>query len=153
MRAATSLLYQVYKLLSYLAFVVLFPFFFIFSTVTGKHRTGLKERFGFFEPLPNPKNGCRIWLHAASVGEVQVARALISELRRAIPNATLILSTMTEQGQQVARRQLADGIHCIYAPLDLPCIVRQVVKKLRPSVYICLETEPVAEPARAAQKQ
>jgi len=135
------LLYQVYKLLSYLAFVVIFPFFFIFTCITGKHRTGLKERFGFFEPATDHGNDCRIWLHAASVGEVQVARALITELRRAIPDATLILSTMTEQGQQVARQQLADGVRCIYAPLDLPIIVRQVVKKLRPSAYICLETE------------
>ncbi len=135
------MLYQLYKLFSYLVFAVAFPLFFIFSTITGKHRTGLKERFGFFEPPPVHAPPWRIWLHAASVGEVQVARALINELRKEFPNADLILSTMTEQGQQVARQQLAGEVHCIYAPLDLPIIVRQAVKKLQPSIYICLETE------------
>ena len=141
-RASTSLLYQVYKLISYLVAVVAFPLFFIYSVISGKHQTGLKERLGFFAPVPESREKLpRIWLHAASVGEVQVARALIDELRRALPNATLILSTMTEQGQQVARRQLGNEVRCIFAPLDLPIIVRQAVKKLRPSVYICLETE------------
>ena len=135
------MLYQVYKLFSYLVFAVAFPLFFIFSIITGKHRTGLKERFGFFEPTPEHDKSYRIWLHAASVGEVQVARSLIDELKKEFPNATLILSTMTEQGHKVARRQLGNEVRCIFAPLDLPIIVRQVIKKLRPSVYICLETE------------
>lgn len=140
-RAETSLLYQVYKLLSYLVVIVASPFFFIFSLITGKHRAGLKQRFGFYEPATDLENSCRIWLHAASVGEVQVARSLIDELQRELPNAALILSTMTEQGQLVARQQLGNEIRCIFAPLDLAIITRQAIKKLRPSAYICLETE------------
>ena len=134
------MLYQVYKLLSYLVFAIAFPPLFVFSIITGKHRTGLAERFGFFEPYPDHENH-RIWLHAASVGEVQVARALIDELRREFPDADLILSTMTEQGQKVAKQQLANKVRCIFAPLDLSIIARQAIKKLRPSVYVCLETE------------
>ncbi|MDH4321069.1 MAG: 3-deoxy-D-manno-octulosonic acid transferase [Desulfobulbaceae bacterium] len=137
-----SLLYQVYKLISYLAVAAALPIFLIYALISGRHLNGLAERFGFFAPLSiNHENSPRIWLHAASVGEVQVARALINELRQALPNATLILSTMTEQGQQVARRQLGDDVRCIYAPLDLPIVARLAVKKLRPTAYICLETE------------
>ena len=99
------------------------------------------ERLGFHDPVLDCDTSCRIWLHAASVGEVQVARALIDELKKEFPDAPLILSTMTEQGHRVATQQLADKARCIFAPLDLPVIVRKTIKKLRPSVYICLETE------------
>ncbi len=143
MRTATSLLFRVYQLLSYLLFIVAFPVFFIYSCLTGRHRTGLDERFGFFEPGVDGDQAAaqRLWLHAASVGEVQVARALIAELQKTFPDATLILSTMTEQGQRVARRQLGGQVRCIFAPLDLPVVVRRAVRRLRPSAYICLETE------------
>ncbi len=137
-----SLLYQAYKLISYLAVAAVLPFFLIYSVISGRHRHGLAERFGFFAPpSAGHDNPPRIWLHAASVGEVQVARALIKELRQALPDATLILSTMTEQGQRVARRQLGNEVRCVYAPLDLPIVARLAVKKLRPTAYICLETE------------
>ncbi|MCF6290331.1 MAG: 3-deoxy-D-manno-octulosonic acid transferase [Desulfobacterales bacterium] len=83
----------------------------------------------------------RIWLHAASVGEVQPARALIMELEKMFPDAAFILSVMTAQGMAVARRQLGNRVRCIYAPLDLPGIVGRVAARIRPDVYICLETE------------
>ena len=82
-----------------------------------------------------------IWLHGASVGEVQLARVLINELVKILPDADFILSTMTEQGMEVAMKQLGDKVRCIYAPLDLVGIVRRAIKKIRPSLYICLETE------------
>jgi len=141
-RIATSLLFRAYQLTSCLIFTVAFPVFFLYSCCTGKHRTGLGERFGFFKSADNGTSSAqRIWLHAASVGEVQVARALIDELKKEFPDAALILSTMTEQGQRVARQQLGPEVRCIFAPLDLPQVVRRAVDRLKPTVYLCLETE------------
>lgn len=85
--------------------------------------------------------GVRIWLHAASVGEVQAAKSLLKELEGTVPDADYFLSVMTEQGYAVARGQLAPGVRVFYAPLDLVGVVERVLRIIRPSIYICIETE------------
>lgn len=88
------------------------------------------------------KNKARlIWIHAASVGEVQAARALISLLTAALPDAEIFLSTMTRQGKAVAQSLLPAQVRCELAPLDIPRAVNSSLRLLRPSLYICLETE------------
>ena len=82
-----------------------------------------------------------IWLHSASVGEVLLARILIKELAVILPEADFVLSTMTEQGMEVARKQAGEKVRCIYAPLDLVGIVGRAIRAVKPSLYICLETE------------
>jgi 3-deoxy-D-manno-octulosonic-acid transferase len=82
-----------------------------------------------------------IWLHGASVGEVLLAMILIKELAVILPGADFVLSTMTEQGMEVARKQEGVKVRCIYAPLDLVGIVGRAIRKIKPSLYICLETE------------
>ncbi|MBU0484380.1 MAG: 3-deoxy-D-manno-octulosonic acid transferase [Proteobacteria bacterium] len=133
--------YGLYRLLSRLVFATAFPCFLIYCIFTGKQWAELSERLGFYKKIEPAGKNPRIWLHAASVGEVQVARALIAEIKKQIPHASLVLSTMTEQGQLVARKQLGNKIRCIYAPLDSPGIVKRALQTIRPSAYICLETE------------
>ena len=52
------------------------------------------ERFGRGAPLAQPP----VWLHAASVGEVQAAGALIDALRERIPGLPLLVTTTTPRG-------------------------------------------------------
>lgn len=134
--------YFVYKLVGWLLFFVVFPFFLLYVCFTGKHRQGLGQRLGFYPDLRVAEDkSIRIWLHAASVGEVQVARALISQIHKQLPRAAIILSTVTRQGHAVATNQMPDDVCCIFAPLDLCGIVNRALKAIRPDFYICLETE------------
>lgn len=134
--------YGLYKLLSTIIFATGFPFFYLYSFLTGRHREGLYERLGLLNKADFTTTGpCRFWIHAASVGEVQAARALLQELHLLFPEADYFLSTMTRQGQQVARRQLAGQTTCFYAPLDISQAVRASLATVRPTCYICLETE------------
>ena len=88
------------------------------------------------------KNGPQlIWIHAASVGEVQAARTLIAILLDTLPAADFFFTTMTGQGRAVARSLLPSSIRCELAPLDIPQAVDRALRILRPSLYICLETE------------
>jgi 3-deoxy-D-manno-octulosonic-acid transferase len=82
-----------------------------------------------------------IWIHAASVGEVQAARALIAELSEIVPEAAIFLTTMTRQGRAVARSLLPAQIRCELAPLDMPQAVGRALRRVQPDLYICLETE------------
>ncbi len=133
---------MLYQLVAWLLFIGIFPFFSLYALLTGKHRAELGQRLGFVKPIEQKKdNTLRIWLHAASVGEIQVARALISELKIQMPQAALFVSTVTPQGYAVAKEQLPRDVTCFVAPLDLAGIVHRVTGAVRPDVYICLETE------------
>jgi len=83
-----------------------------------------------------------IWLHAVSVGEIVSAIGLIQQLRRQSPGTPLYISVATVAGRGVAEQKVAslvDGI--FYAPIDYAFAVRRVLRRIRPSVVIVLETE------------
>ena len=136
------MLYGLYQLLGWLTFIIVFPFFLVYSLCTGRYREGLGQRFGFLGVAGQKQNqDMTIWLHGASVGEVLLARILIKELAKILPKADFVLSTMTEQGMLVARKPAEVNVRCIYAPLDLVGMVGRPIQKIRPALYICLETE------------
>lgn len=134
--------YGIYRLLTRLIFIVISPIFLIYSGITGKHRAGLRQRLGCYNNITPPPAGTPvIWLHGASVGEVMAARILATKIKKEFPVTALILSTVTEQGLKIARKQFGEMANCILAPLDLPGGVARAVETIRPDIYICLETE------------
>lgn len=136
------MLYALYQFFGWFFFIAVFPFVFVCTRFSPKHHQSMRQRLGSFNDIGIDENKTlRIWLHAASVGEVQVARALIAQIRQQLPEAAIILSTVTRQGFSVATAQMPSEVTCIYAPLDLIGIVNRTLKVVRPTVYVCLETE------------
>ncbi|MCX5875646.1 MAG: 3-deoxy-D-manno-octulosonic acid transferase [Deltaproteobacteria bacterium] len=136
------MLYILYQLFGWLLFIVVFPFACVYLSLSGKHRQGLRQRFGHVEDVQLDENKpVRIWLHASSVGEMQVAKALISEIKKQLPEASIVVSTGHRQGLIMAENQLPDDVPCFFAPLDLIGIVNRTLKTIRPTIYVCLETE------------
>lgn len=82
-----------------------------------------------------------IWVHAASVGEMQAALILVNALQQRFGGYRYILSTTTKQGSQLAESRLPQNTACIMAPLDMPQAVQRAISAIRPALYICLETE------------
>src|SRR5215470_9449160 len=70
-----------------------------------RFRRGLPERFGFYRrSVRDALAGARpIWLHAASMGEVVAARALIAAIKARFPERKILLSTFTATGRDLAR--------------------------------------------------
>jgi 3-deoxy-D-manno-octulosonic-acid transferase len=98
---------------------------------------GLGQRFGLGAALPAP-----LWLHAASVGEVQAAAILVAALRDQDAHLPLLVTTTTAAGLARARTLFAGaGVAVRYAPLDLPGSVRRFLERVRPRLAIVLETE------------
>ena len=98
---------------------------------------GLGQRFGLGAALPAP-----VWLHAASVGEVQAAAILVAALRARDLQTPLLVTATTAAG--LARAQMlfaASGVAVRYVPLDLPGAVRRFMARVRPRLAIVLETE------------
>ncbi|WP_136247182.1 lipid IV(A) 3-deoxy-D-manno-octulosonic acid transferase [Halomonas borealis] len=90
-----------------------------------------------------------LWLHCASVGEVQAARPLIEALARRHPDARLVITTMTatgaERAQAVADRLRNEAdvgeVSHHFVPLDFPGAARRFLERLRPDLAIFFETE------------
>lgn len=129
--------YRLYTALGWLLVLVALPL----GLLTGKRLAGFRQRMGFFHPAHEWRHRQRLWFHAASVGEVQVAKALITALQGMEVPADIIITTVTEQGLRAANRELGATALCLYAPIDLPWVVERFLGTLRPTVYICLETE------------
>jgi len=91
------------------------------------------QRAGRHEPRPDRP----LWLHAASLGEVQVARAFVDLLAPLYP---LYLTVQTESGHAAVRNAMPD-IPVAFAPFDLPGPVSEFLARLRPRGLIVFETE------------
>ena len=136
------MLYTLYQLFGWLFFIAVFPFACVYLGLSAKHRQGLRQRFGHVEDVQlDEDKPVRIWLHASSVGEIQVAKALIPEIKRQLPEASIVVSTGNRHGMAVAAQLLPEDVPCFFAPLDLIGIVNRTLETIRPTIYVCLETE------------
>ena len=104
-------------------------------------RRGLPQRFGFTTPRLSPDHRPLIWMHAVSLGEVVAITPLVRELHRRHPDHRFVVSTATETGRDAVEQRLAGIAEHLYAPLDFPWAVSRTVDRLRPALYVFIETE------------
>jgi 3-deoxy-D-manno-octulosonic-acid transferase len=137
-----SLLYKAYTALGSGIVVAGLPPFWLYSRLTGRFRRGFEERLGLFraQDLPRGHPSRRIWIHAASLGEVRVARSIVNSLEKLVPDCEVILSTNTDHGHDLAC-QLFDPGSVLYAPIDFVPSVRKTLCAVDPEVMVFLETE------------
>ncbi len=123
--------------------MVLLPVFWIYSRVTGRYAGNFSERLGFVpkEVCKNPSGHSRVWIHAVSLGEVKVAAAIINALRKIRPDCSIVVSTITESGRNMALETFNGEITIIYAPIDFVGSVRMSLSSIHPDVMVFLETE------------
>lgn len=114
-----------------LFYAFFYPYFLIrFRGVERKQRTGYLN-FNFEK--------C-IWIHAASVGEVNAVKPMINMMLSNYPKKQFVISTMTRTGLEIAKGISAKLI-AFYLPLDVPHIMIRVFKRLNPEMIILVETE------------
>lgn len=97
------------------------------------------ERFARYGP-PAPTAGGLV-LHAASVGEVNAAAALIRSLAQHHPDLPLTITTFTPTGSRRVRALFGQRVHHVYVPLDLPGAVKRFFRRLQPRLVVVMETE------------
>lgn len=148
------MLYILYQFFGWLFFIIIFPFVCLRPGFSGINRQGLRQRLGQLKNVPLDRDKpVRIWLHAASVGEIQAARAMIPEINAQLPEASVVVSTGTRQGLIVAHKLLPADVPCFFAPFDLLGIVNRALDTIRPTIYVCLETELWPNIIRQAHKR
>ncbi len=137
-RQEKSLLYGLYSILGSIVHVLLASLAPLLDRVRPEWQ--LRQRLGGFGGI-REKHNRLIWIHAASVGEVQAARVLITALRDTHASWQFFLTTTTAQGKAVADASLPEDVCCRMAPLDTPIAVDRALRAVQPDLYICLETE------------
>jgi 3-deoxy-D-manno-octulosonic-acid transferase len=75
------------------------------------------------------------------VGEVQALGPVIQETMQRVPSASCLVSTGTETGQATAKSILPQASGIFFLPLDFPWTVNRVVDRIRPDLFILMETE------------
>src|SRR5438876_8463668 len=81
------------------------------------------------------------WLHAVSVGEVNVALKLANSLRALEPGVRCVLTTTTTTGFALANKNAPAWIEVIYTPLDYWPIMRRAFAVIRPTRIVLVEAE------------
>lgn len=118
---------------------------------TGKRRAGLWTRFTGRLP-PREGDAPCVWVHAVSVGEVQVAATLIAALQVRSPELDIVATVSTQAGYELARRRLTTAI-VHYAPLDFTWAIRRALRQIRPNRLILIELEIWPNWIRIAKSQ
>ena len=147
--------FLIYNILLLVSAVFLIPFFALKIVLAGKYRKSIGPKFGLIPQrvFDEMKGSPRIWVHAVSVGEVTAAAPIISSLRGMYPEACIVLSTSTETGQEMAGRLITDTSALIYYPLDIPVVVRKVIDRVNPDIFVPVETEIWPNFIRACAKR
>jgi 3-deoxy-D-manno-octulosonic-acid transferase len=128
---------RLYRLISALAIAGYAPLALVRS-LSGRRKIGdLAGRLGKTS-YPDLAGG--IWVHGVSVGEVGVAKSLIAELSRRMPEKRVALSASTAAGLDLARRGGAETPVFPF-PLDLEGPVTRALSEVRPGLVLLTETE------------
>ncbi len=113
------------------------PFILGRSISDGKFRKDLKKRIT--GEINAPKLEKCIWIHASSVGETKVAVTLWNRLKTIEQIPTLVLSTFTESGRQLAIQEKIEPVFRL--PPDHPIWINPLVNKLNPTILVLIESE------------
>ncbi len=128
------------------AMLIASPWIVLRAITTGRYRQGLAQKLFGQVPvpttpaLPMPGTPPTIWLHGVSVGEIQLLKPLVQQLRTQHPRARFVISTTTQTGMELARKILADEC-LIYFPLDFTWAVNNALSRVRPTMIILGELE------------
>jgi 3-deoxy-D-manno-octulosonic-acid transferase len=124
----------------YLALMAILSPWLIYSAIKkGKYREGFAAKW--LGRVPQRAGNCKCaWLHAVSVGEVNLLATLLAELQQQHPQWEFVISTTSAAGYALAKKKYSS--HSIfYCPLDFTWAVKNAFSRVRPDVLILAELE------------
>ncbi|HEX3997654.1 MAG TPA: 3-deoxy-D-manno-octulosonic acid transferase [Pirellulales bacterium] len=122
-----------------LALLLASPWLLWRSLRTGRYREGFAAKLLGLVPGRTGHEAC-VWLHAVSVGEVNLLGTLLTELAIERPDWQCVVSTTTQTGYALARRRYPD-LTVFYCPLDFSWAVRRALRRIRPTLLVLAELE------------
>ncbi len=142
-------MFIIYVLVVHVAFVLLLPVLLVHPRL----REGFRARLGFFpEGWPGLVNRPVVWFHGASAGDLLAIGPMVAELKKLVPDCSVLVTTVTNSGMKIARKGLLGVDAFGYLPYDLPWAVVRVVRRVRPDVLVLEYAEVWPALIRAADR-
>jgi 3-deoxy-D-manno-octulosonic-acid transferase len=132
-----------YNILFTIFFALCSPYYFVRMRRRGNWQKGFAERFGRYNTKLKQAitNRQVLWIHAVSVGEVNVCTQLIRALEPRLPNIKIVVSTTTTTGMAELHRKLPTHVSKIYYPIDQRACVVRALNTVRPEAIVLVEAE------------
>jgi 3-deoxy-D-manno-octulosonic-acid transferase len=142
----------IYNLFWPLGLLIFLPGYFAKMIRRGGYREKFGQRLGIYdgEVRNRLSNRRSTWLHAVSVGEVNIALKLANALRALEPDVHCVLTTTTTTGFALARKSAPPWIEVMYTPLDYWPLMRRAFSMIRPARIVLVEAEVWPNLAAAA---
>jgi len=133
----------VYNLFWPLGLLIFLPGYIAKMIRRGGYREKFGQRVGIYDRSLRNRLSDRhsTWLHAVSVGEVNIALKLANALRVLEPDLQCVLTTTTTTGFALARKTAPSWIEVMYTPLDYWPIMRRAFSVIRPVRIVLIEAE------------
>jgi 3-deoxy-D-manno-octulosonic-acid transferase len=132
-----------YEILFWIAFALSSPYYLLRMRRRGGYAQDFLERFAIFSAAK--KQQLRklkpVWIHAVSVGEVNLALKLIERMRADATRPPLLLSTTTSTGHALASQKLPADVPLIYYPVDSLLSFARVHHLANPIAFVLIEAE------------
>jgi len=127
----------VYNLVVYLIAVPV-VIYTLWQSIISRDKKYLFQRLGFSYPkLPKKP----IWIHAASVGEVNAVLPLISLLQKKPNSPPILITTFTPTGGKFASANVSGDVIHVYLPVDFFGAVKKFLESIKPTCVVVVETE------------
>ena len=81
-----------------------------------------------------------VWLHAVSVGEVQILRNIVETFESQRPDLSLAISVSTDSGMDLATK-LFSKHHLFFTPFDFTWSIKKTLRVLQPRLIVLAELE------------
>ncbi len=139
------------NLIYVLLLLIVSPWLIVQAMRKGKYREGFAAKFLGIVPRRTSIKKC-LWLHAVSVGEVNLLAPLLKMIERERPEWECVISTTTMTGMALARKKYPH-ITVFYCPLDFSWAVKAAMRRVRPDVLVLAELELWPNLIRAARRR
>jgi len=132
-----------YNILFSAFFILASPYYLLRMKRRGNWQSGFGQRFGHYDSKFKQAitNRQTLWMHAVSVGEVNLCTQLIRALEPRLPNVKIVVSTTTTTGMEELQRKLPSHISRIYYPIDYRSFVSRALSIVRPKAIVLVEAE------------
>jgi len=132
-----------YNILFTIFFILSAPFYFLKMWRRGNWREGFAQRFGRYNAKVKQAvtNRHVLWMHAVSVGEVNICTQVIHALEPRVPNLKIVVSTTTSTGMEQLQAKLPSHILKVYYPIDRRSHVKRALLTLHPEAIVLVEAE------------
>jgi 3-deoxy-D-manno-octulosonic-acid transferase len=143
---------MIYNVILVLSLPLVIPVFLLVAVFKPRYRAGLSERLGMWRlprdmAKPSDQHPSTLWIHAASVGEVEAVWPLIERLIERIPSCRFIFTALTITGRALFEQRISNSryksIKAVVRlfPIELPGLSDGLLGTLCPDLILIVETE------------